>query len=140
MRHPPAADPPSSTALPRKLKFIYGLGDWGASAATTARNAFWFVFLTSVVGLNPALAGTIALVGKIWDGINDPLVGMMSDRLRTRWGCRRPFFMFGAIPFGLTFFLMFWVPPFTSRTALAIYYCLAYVVFDTLFTVVNVPY
>jgi GPH family glycoside/pentoside/hexuronide:cation symporter len=70
--------------LSRRTKFIYGLGDLGTSAATTARNAFWFVFLTNVVGINAGLAGTVVLVGKIWDGINDPLVGMLSDRLNTR--------------------------------------------------------
>jgi GPH family glycoside/pentoside/hexuronide:cation symporter len=126
--------------LPRRTKFIYGLGDWGASAATTARNAFWFVFLTNVVGIGPGLAGTVVLVGKIWDGVNDPLVGMLSDRLRTRWGRRRPFLLFGAVPFGLTFFFMFLVPPFESAMSLAIYYGIVFLVFDTLYTIVNVPY
>ncbi len=131
---------PTVTALSRKTKFIYGLGDWGASAATTARNAFWFVFLTNVVGIGPGIAGTVVLVGKIWDSINDPLVGTLSDRLQTRWGRRRPFLLFGAVPFGLTFFFLFYVPPFDSRLALAIYYGAAYLVFDTIYTIVNVPY
>lgn len=126
--------------LSKQTKFIYGLGDWGASAATTARNIFWFLFLTNVVGIGVGLAGTVILVGKIWDGINDPLVGALSDRLVTRWGRRRPFLLFGAIPFGLTFFLMFIVPPFESSNSLAIYYGLVYLLFDTLYTVVNVPY
>lgn len=129
-----------STALPRRTKFIYGLGDWGASAATTARNAFWFVFLTNVVGLNPGLAGTIVLIGKIWDSVNDPLVGMVSDRLQTRWGRRRPFLLFGAVPFGLMFFFMFLVPPIESRTGLFLYYTAVFLIFDTIYTVVNVPY
>ncbi len=128
------------TTLPRKTKFIYGLGDWGASAATTARNAFWFIFLTNVVGIEASLAGTVALVGKIWDGINDPLVGMISDRLQTRWGRRRPFLLFGAIPFGLAFFFMFFVPPISTSRGLAIYYGAVFLIFDTLYTIVNVPY
>jgi GPH family glycoside/pentoside/hexuronide:cation symporter len=130
----------AATALPRKTKFIYGLGDWGASAATTARNAFWFVFLTNVVGIGPGLAGTVVLVGKIWDSVNDPLVGTLSDRLQTRWGRRRPFLLFGAVPFGLTFFFLFYVPPFHSRLTLAVYYGMAYLLFDTIYTIVNVPY
>ncbi len=130
----------TTTELPRKTKFIYGLGDWGTSAATTARNAFWFIFLTNVVGIGPGLAGTVALVGKIWDSINDPLVGMISDRLNTRWGRRRPFLLFGAIPFGLTFFFMFYVPPIQSRAGLAVYYAAVFLIFDTLYTLVNVPY
>ncbi|MEM7334453.1 MAG: MFS transporter [Chloroflexota bacterium] len=126
--------------LPRRLKFVYGLGDWGTAASSTIRNAFLFVFLTSVVGLDPGLAGTAFLVGKIWDGINDPLVGSISDRINTRWGRRRPFLLFGAIPFGLSFFLLFVVPPFESPIALAAYYSFAFILFDTLYTIVNVPY
>lgn len=129
-----------SSPLSRRTRFIYGLGDWGASAATTARNTFWFVFLTNVVGINPALAGTAVLIGRIWDSINDPLVGMLSDRLHTRWGRRRPFLLFGAIPFGLTFFLLFYVPPIHSQTGLVIYYSIAFLLFDTMYTLVNVPY
>lgn len=126
--------------LDRRTKFIYGLGDWGTSAATVARNAFWFVFLTSVVGIEARLAGTAVLIGRIWDSVNDPLVGMISDRLQTRWGRRRPFLLFGAIPFGLTFFLLFYIPPFDSQTSLVIYYSFAFLIFDTLYTLVNVPY
>ncbi|MCP4426373.1 MAG: MFS transporter [Chloroflexi bacterium] len=133
-------DPATAVKLPRKTKFIYGLGDWGTSAATTARNAFWFVFLTNVVGISPALAGTVALVGKIWDSVNDPLVGMISDRLNTRWGRRRPFLLFGAIPFGLAFFFMFYVPPIQTNAGLAVYYAAVFLIFDTLYTIVNVPY
>lgn len=129
-----------STPLSRRTKFVYGLADWGPAASTTARSAFWFLFLTSVVGFDAAVAGRIFLVGRLWDGINDPLVGMLSDRVRTRWGRRRPFLLFGAIPFGLSFTLMFLVPPFNSDAGKAIYYVLAFLLFDTFYTVVNVPY
>ncbi|MFW6070255.1 MAG: MFS transporter [bacterium] len=132
--------PPASPSLPRHIKFVYGLGDWGTAASTTARNAFWFFFLTSVVGLDAALAGTIFLVGRLWDGINDPVVGMLSDRLDTRWGRRRPLLVVAAVPFGLTFTLMFLVPPFESTTAQALYYVLVFLAFDTLYTLINVPY
>lgn len=130
----------STAPLSRRTKLIYGMGDWGASAATTARNAFWFVFLTNVVGVNPALAGTVVLVGKLWDSINDPLVGMISDRMNTRWGRRRPFLLFGAIPFALTFILLFLIPPTDNANWLATYYAIAYLLFDTMYTIINVPY
>lgn len=130
----------TQTQLPRRIKFFYGLGDWGASASTTARNLFWFFFLTSVVGLDAATAGTIFLVGRLWDGINDPLVGMLTDRVNTRWGRRRPFLLFAAVPFGLTFALMFTAPPFAEEWMLVLYYIVVFLVFDTLYTLINVPY
>lgn len=121
-------------------KLIFGLGDWGPSAASTARNLFFFIFLTNVVGLGAGLAGGIWLVGRLWDAINDPLIGSISDRLHSRWGRRRPFLLFGAVPFAVSFFLLFIVPPFESQTALVIYYSVAFLLYDTLYTIVNVPY
>lgn len=140
MSDAPIQNPITAPRLSRRTKFIYSLGDWGTSAATVARNTFWFIFLTNVVGVGAGLAGTVVLVGRIWDSINDPLVGTLSDRIQTRWGRRRPFLLFGAVPFGLAFFLMFYVPPIHSTTGLAIYYSLVFLLFDTLYTLVNVPY
>jgi GPH family glycoside/pentoside/hexuronide:cation symporter len=128
--HKQVALPPQK--LSRRTKFIYGLGDWGTSASTAARNLFWPFFLVSVVGLRVELAGLVYLVGRIWDSINDPLIGIISDRLNTRWGRRRPLLLFGAIPFGVGFTFLFLVPPFESETALVLYYIAAFLFFDTL--------
>ena len=130
----------ATSRLTTTTKLVFGLGDWGTSAAATARNVFWFVFLTNVVGLSAGLAGGIWLVGRLWDAINDPLIGSLSDRLDSRWGRRRPFLLVGAFPFALSFFLMFWVPPFESDAALVLYYSVVFLLYDTLYTVVNVPY
>lgn len=126
--------------LPTRTKFIYGLGEWGIASASTVRSLFWFLFLTNVVGLDAGLAGLVVLVGRLWDSINDPLIGALSDRLRTRWGRRRPFLLFGAAPLGFAFFLMFYVPPFNNAWMLTAYYSLVYLLYDTLFTIVTVPY
>lgn len=136
----PPSSPQITAPLSRRIKFFYGLGDWGTSASSTARNLFWFYFLISVVGINPALAGTVALISKLWDGINDPLVGMLSDRLNTRWGRRRPLLLAAALPFGVGFFLLFSVPAIENDLLLAAYYGVMFMLFDTLFTVLNVPY
>ncbi len=135
-----SSDTLHSEIVPRRIKFVYGLGDWGTSAATAIRNLYWLFFLVSVVGLRAELAGVVILVGRIWDSINDPLVGMLSDRVHTRWGRRRPFLLYGAVPFGLFFFLLFVIPPIESEFWLAIYYGLVYLMFDTTFTILNVPY
>lgn len=130
----------SDRELSTTTKFIYGLGDYGTAAATTARNIFWFVFMTNVVGLGAGWAGSVVLIGRFWDAINDPLIGSISDRASSRYGRRRPFLLAGAVPFALAFVMMFYAPPFESRTALVIYFSVAFLLFDTLFTVVNVPY
>lgn len=132
--------PSSSPKLPLHIRAIYGFGDYSASAATTARTLFWFIFLTNVVGMRAFWVGVVLLVGRIWDSINDPLVGTLSDRVNTRWGRRRPFLLFFALPFGLFFTLSFVIPPFPGEVGKAIYFIIIFLIFDTLYTLINVPY
>jgi GPH family glycoside/pentoside/hexuronide:cation symporter len=122
-------------------KLAYGLGDVANSAGPGTIVPFWYLFfLTDVAHLRPALAGLTVLIGGIWDAINDPLVGLWSDRTRTHWGRRRPFLLFGALPYGVTFTLMWWVPPIDDQFLLSLYFALIYILFDTAVTIVSCPY
>ncbi|MGD2148638.1 MAG: glycoside-pentoside-hexuronide (GPH):cation symporter [Anaerolineae bacterium] len=122
-------------------KLTYGLGDVAHSAGPGTIVPFWYLFfLTDVAQLKPALAGLTVLIGGIWDAINDPMVGLWSDRTRSRWGRRRPFLLFGAVPYGVTFALMWWVPPIEGQLVLALYFALIYILFDTAVTIVSCPY
>ena len=121
-------------------KLAYGSGDWGMSSFGTLRQIFYAIFLTDVVGIEPRLASLAALVGIIWDAINDPLVGAWSDRIRTRWGRRRPFLIFFSIPFGLSFLLLWWAPPWDSQWMLMVTITLAFMISDTMQTLVVVPF
>jgi len=126
--------------LTRRTKILYGSGDIGFSLTSTIVGAYLAIFLTDVVGLSPGLAAISILVGKSWDWINDPIIGHISDRTRTRWGRRRPFLLFGWLPFALAFALMWWRPPFEQDAALVAYYAIAYVIFDGAATFVYMPY
>ena len=76
--------------LLRRTKLMYGFGDTGFSLTTTIIAAYFAIFLTDVVGLAPGTAAIAIFIGRSWDYINDPLIGNISDRTRTRWGRRRP--------------------------------------------------
>jgi GPH family glycoside/pentoside/hexuronide:cation symporter len=126
--------------LSRFTKIIYGTGDLGIASWGTLRQIFYAIFLTDVVGLQPQIASFAALVGVLWDAVNDPLVGFISDRVESRWGRRRPFLLIFSIPFGLAFLLMWWAPPWENQYLLAAHITLAYIISDTLQTLVAVPY
>ena len=98
------------------------------------------IFITDVVGMKPAYAALAVFIGRTWDYINDPLISFFTDRVRTLWGRRRPFLLFGAIPFGLMFAMLWFRPPTENQFLLAAYYAGAYFLFDTAYTFVTVPY
>jgi GPH family glycoside/pentoside/hexuronide:cation symporter len=126
--------------LSRRDKWLYGSGDLAFSLTNTILNVYFALFLTDVVGVKPAIAAVAIFVGSTWDYVNDPIVGYISDRTHTRWGRRRPFLLFGALPFALMFILLWWKPPFESSVALAIYYSAVFALYDTAATFVYMPY
>ncbi len=104
------------------------------------RSIFYAIYVTDVVGLDPRIGSLAALIGLIWDGMNDPLIGMFSDRTHTRWGRRLPFLLWFGIPFGLSFVFLWWAPPWKSQIALAMHITLVFIAADTLSTLISIPY
>ncbi|MGZ9235049.1 MAG: MFS transporter [Anaerolineales bacterium] len=131
---------PVKSRLPFWMKLLYGSGDLGISSMGMMRAIFYALYLTDVVGLEPRLASVGALVGILWDGINDPMIGILSDRLHTRWGRRRPFLLLFAIPFGISFISLWSAPNWESQAALLTYVTLSFMLADTLQTLVALPF
>ena len=130
----------SKNRLSLWMKLLYGSGDWGISSIGMMRSIFYAIYLTDVVGLEPRLASFGALVGILWDAVNDPIIGILSDRLHTRWGRRRPFLLWFAIPFGLSFVILWSAPSWENQTAQLIYVTLSFMLADTFQTLVGVPF
>ncbi|MCF2971756.1 MFS transporter [Synechococcus sp. Nb3U1] len=121
-------------------KLAYGVGDLGTGMTANILVFFLLPFLTNTVGMAAGLAGSIYAITRFWDAINDPVIGILSDRTRTRWGRRRPWLLFAAIPFGLTFLAQWWIP-FPGRIgALFAYYLLVSLLFNTFYSAANIPY
>lgn len=145
----PSDIPLNSTPKAEKLKFTtklaYGAGDLGPAITANILVFYLLFFFTDVVGLPPGMAGSILMIGKIADAINDPIVGMISDRTRSRWGRRLPWMLFGAIPFGIMYYLQWIIPEFSSdrvvnQWGLFSYYVLIGILFNIAYTAVNLPY
>lgn len=141
---------PKESVLNQKLnlktKLAYGAGDLGPAITANISVFFLLIFFTNVAGIPAGMAGSILLIGKIWDAVNDPVVGVLTDKTQSRrWGRRLPWLLYGAIPFGFFFFLQWVVPQFAvDRTAqmwgLFWYYVGIGLVSQVFYTVVNLPY
>jgi len=88
------------------IKLSYGIGDISNNIFIVTTGMYLLFFLTNIIGVNPALAGTMLLFPKLWDVILDPIVGMISDVTRSRFGRRRVYLLYGAVPFGVSFFVL----------------------------------
>ena len=126
--------------LTRRQKIMYGAGDIGFSLTSTILGVYFLFFMIEVVGLRPGIAAIPIGIGKVWDFVNDPIFGYISDRTRTRWGRRRPYLLFGALPLALTFTMLWYRPNFESTVALVVYYSVAYIIFEASATLLYMPY
>lgn len=130
----------TASRLPVWVKLIYGSGEFGPASIAMMRSLFFVIYLTDTVGLDPQLASLGAMIGLVWDAINDPIVGTLSDRVRTRWGRRRPFFLIFSIPFGITSVLLWAAPSWQNQVALIAYVTIAFMLVDTFGTLLAIPY
>lgn len=128
-----------TTKLSTRTKLAFGAGDLGPAIMAAINGFFLLDFLINLAGLRPGVAGTILLVVKLWDAVNDPIVGWLTDRTQSALGRRRPWLLFGAVPFGLAFFLHWVVPP-LDDTGRFWYYLIVALMLDTALTGVGVPY
>jgi GPH family glycoside/pentoside/hexuronide:cation symporter len=120
-------------------KLAYGAGDLGPAITANISVFYLLFFLTDVAGLPAGLAGSVLMIGKISDAINDPIIGMLSDRTRTRWGRRLPWMVFGALPFGIIYLLQ-WLIPIGNQGFLFAYYVVIGILFNFSYTIINLPY
>lgn len=125
--------------LKKREKVAYGLGDLGNNVAYGAMGFYLVFFLTDVAGLSPLWAGYIFMIVRIWNAIFDLIIGVVSDRTKTRHGRRRPYLLYGAIPLSISFALL-WQMFFKDMNHMIIYYTIAGIFFSTMYSFVAIPY
>lgn len=136
----PAMRPAAAAALPPARQLGYGVGVYGIFLVWMMTAVTLMNFYTEVIGLTAAQAGAIFLFASLWDAITDPMMGWLNDRVQTRWGRYRPWLLFAAPPFVLSFLAMFASPQVAdpaSRFALAL---ALHLLFRTCYTAVYMPY
>ncbi len=119
--------------------FRYSMGNFANTIAYQVFNNRIHKYYVDVLGLSAAAEGIIWFIYGIWNAVNDPLMGQLSDRTRSKRGRRVPYVYFGAIPLGLSFFLL-WTPVGKSPWMVAGYFFIMLFIFDTLYTLTIVAY
>ena len=134
------ASGPPANPISFRLAVGWGLGSLPMSAMFNAVSLLLLTFLIEHVGVAAVTAGLLIMVSKIYDAVTDPLMGVLTDRTKSRWGRRRPYLMLGGVLAGASFIMLFTVPSFSSQSVLMIYVLAALILNATAYTVFNVPY
>ena len=125
--------------LKKKELVGYAFGDLAGQTLINFVSTFFLLFCTDYLGIAPALAGTIFLVARIWDAVNDPLMGVLTDHTKTRLGSYRPYIAIGAPLVMITFIIMFTKPDIGTSNML-IWAYITYLLFSTVTNATDIPY
>ncbi|MHA1764462.1 MAG: MFS transporter, partial [Promethearchaeota archaeon] len=120
----------------RWQKWSFGMGSFAQWFVMSAFNTWVFTFYFSAVKLNVNLIMIAYITWTIWNAINDPLLGYISDRTRTRWGRRKPFIILGTIPV-LIIEIILWIPPTGNPIYTFIYLLIMLICYDTFYTMIT---
>lgn len=125
--------------LTKKNYFVYGLGNFASQLSWTMVSTYLSIFYTDVFGLGTGAVALLMLIAKVWDGINDPMMGTLMERTHTKWGRFRPYIVVGAVFLVIFTILTFTVPGFSS-TGKLVYAYITYIGLGMSYTMTNVPY
>ena len=128
----------SPVAVPLREKFSFSMALMGQTIVFNFVNLYLLIFYTDVFGISAAAAGTLFLIARIWDAINDPIMGIAVDKTTTRWGKCRPYLLFTPVPIVLLTVLLFIVPDVGSTMKLAYAY-VTYILWGMFYTALDIP-
>ena len=127
-----------NSQVPLKEKLSFSMALFGQNILYTFVNFYIMIFYTDKLGISAAAAGTLFLIARIWDAVNDLFMGNIVDKTRTRWGKCRPYLLIMPVPIAVSTVLLFVVPD-LSYTGRLVYAYVTYILWDMLYTTVDIP-
>lgn len=125
--------------LTAKAKYSYGIGALGKDLVYGIVGTYLMIYFTDTIGLAPAFVGTLFLIARIWDTVNDPMMGMVVDNTRTKWGKFRPWILIGTIINAIVLFFLFKKPDLDGLPLYA-YFSVMYILWGMTYTIMDIPY
>lgn len=122
-----------------KKALAYGIGQFSDTIAIQLFVFYIFTFYYAVVGLDVNLITLVYILWSIWNSINDPLMGALSDRVNTRWGRRKPFIIIALVPLCIILVLL-WTPVLINDMTKFLYFLITAIVFDLAYTTFDLNY
>ena len=124
----------------KKEFWMYAVGGMGQGMIYAIMSSYISEFYLNVAVLPPLFVLLLMLLARVWDAVNDPMMGMIADRYTTKWGKYKPYVLFTPIPVAILTFLMFYVPEGFSQTQMMIYAAVTYTLWGMIYTVSDVPF
>ena len=120
-------------------KYSYGIGALGKDLVYAIVATYLMVYFTDVIKLNPAFVGTLFLVARLWDAVNDPAMGMIVDNTRSKFGKFRPWIFIGTVINAVVLVFLFRKPDLEGLPLYA-YFSIAYILWGMTYTIMDIPY
>lgn len=133
------SEPSSKQEFGKLQKWSFGMGSFAQWFINSAFTTWVFAFYFSAARLNVNYIMLAFILWTIWNAFNDPMIGHLSDRTKTRWGRRKPYIMLGTIPI-LIIEIILWLPPSNDQLVMFVYLLIMLVCYDTFYTMVALPY
>jgi len=135
-----AADHPATEGIPFALRFSFGIGSLSQATVLNSTSVLLLFYMTNLLGIRPSVGGALLFVSKLVDVLSNPLIGIISDRTRTRIGRRRPYLLGGGLLMCATFIGVFNVPAFDSEVVIAGYLLVMMILLSLAYAAFTVPY
>ena len=123
-----------------KEKYSFGIGALGKDLCYAIVSSYLMIYFTDSIGLAPAFVGSLFLVARLWDAVNDPAMGMIVDNTKTKWGKFRPWILIGTLINAVVLVFLFKRPAGLEGSSLYAYYSVMYILWGMTYTIMDIPY